>query len=308
MGVIADIEGTKFGATKAVIRKYSKGEEKDFVLTLYKRSLMSCVVLLLFTWLAYEYLAPPDKVGENAIFLAALFWILGYLIWSLMGEKAIKKYSISHDIALCISEDVSYTETTTKTSLSKTATKAVLAGAAGSAWKNNKGFLSGLLASTANSISGSSERSKSVEYTEVIVYLMDGNAFQGKTDESTAELLEKYSFFNSQDDYEKFQRMKADAGRVLNEVNVRISSLEEMHKVALDKSQNGRSFDERDSAHKELLKITGLLESDTKLRAHLQEDAAKKSQDKKYKVSRVNKKYYISLTICLLLFLMIFTP
>ena len=137
---------------------------------------------------------------------------------------------------------------------------------------------------------------------------MDGNAFQGKTDESTAELLEKYSFFNSQDDYEKFQRMKADAGRVLNEVNVRISSLEEMHKVALDKSQNGRSFDERDSAHKELLKITGLLESDTKLRAHLQEDAAKKSQDKKYKVSRVNKKYYISLTICLLLFLMIFTP
>src|SRR5690606_7239324 len=155
-----------------VIRKYSKVKEKDLVLTLYKRSFMSCVVLLLFTWLAYEYLAQSDEIGENAIFLAALFGILGYLIWSLVGAQAIKKYSISNDIALCISEDISYTETTSKTSLSKTATKAVLAGAAGSAWKSNKGFLSGLLASTANSISGSSERSKSVEYTEVIVYLM----------------------------------------------------------------------------------------------------------------------------------------
>lgn len=296
MHVIADISDATYKSKVGVISKYTKNGEKDALIELKKRSALGFFVIFFASSLVYLFFLVRPETAPDAVLYAISYGFLGYLIWRALGFKTLKKYSASNDIALCNVENVYFEETINKTSVTKSATRALLAGAAGSAWKHNKGFTSGLLTSVASSISPSTEESKVTEYTKVEIFFLDGVSIEGKTTRRIAEALYDASIFSSKDEFQRFIRMKEDIQRVLREMDEKIESLQKKRLKALNQSKNGSSFDERDVANKEVEVINSLLKKEERLKKNL-ERSCSEEQDEKYHVTKVDLDYYCALFI-----------
>jgi hypothetical protein len=84
---------------------------------------------------------------------------------------------------------------------------------------------------------------------------MDGVVLDGRSDDKTAQWLRGAALFNDQASFDRYKRMRGDAGRVSVEISTELERLQILYKEAEYIATHGTDFVTRDEAELNRLEL-----------------------------------------------------